>query len=151
MTNRASSPSKKGGDSITQTQLNTSWSQSIGRWLGVAKALCILRHRGVQLILAYSWARPAILVGGNGRGEMFYFFCFFTFIYVPLSSLSLSFISCTISLSHFSLSLGDDTKWPQKVQGWRVIKPQHNRSHTIEAYLMYSYLIHMCNWWFKFC
>ena len=25
---------------------------------------CILRHRGVQLILAYSWARPAILIAG---------------------------------------------------------------------------------------
>ena len=27
-----------------------------------------LRYRGVQLILAYSWARPAILVAGKGRG-----------------------------------------------------------------------------------
>ena len=57
----------------------------------------ILRHRGVQLILAYSWARPAILVAGKGRGGCFYFFRFFTFIPVPLSSLSLSFISSTIS------------------------------------------------------
>ena len=32
---------------------------------------CILRHRGVQLILAYSSARPAILVAGKGRGGMF--------------------------------------------------------------------------------
>ena len=24
---------------------------------------------GVQLILAYSWAKPAILVAGKGRGE----------------------------------------------------------------------------------
>ena len=32
---------------------------------------CILRHRGVQLILAYSWARPAILVADKGRGGMF--------------------------------------------------------------------------------
>ena len=28
----------------------------------------ILRHRGVRLILAYSWARLAILVAGKGRG-----------------------------------------------------------------------------------
>ena len=32
---------------------------------------CILRHRGVQLILAYSWVRPAILVAGKGRRGMF--------------------------------------------------------------------------------
>ena len=58
---------------------------------------CILRHWGVQLILAYSWSKPAVLVAGKGRGGMFYFFCFFTFIPVPLSSLFLSFISSTIS------------------------------------------------------
>ena len=28
-------------------------------------------HRGVQLILAYIWAGPAILVAGKGRGGMF--------------------------------------------------------------------------------
>ena len=50
--------------------------------------LCILRHRGIQLILAYSWARPAILVAGKSRGGggCFYFFCFFTFI--PVHSCS---------------------------------------------------------------
>ena len=42
-----------------------------GVWSGGAKVLCILYHRGVQLILAYSWARPAILVVGKGRGGMF--------------------------------------------------------------------------------
>ena len=31
-------------------------------WLDGAKVSCILRHRGVQLILSYSWVRPAILV-----------------------------------------------------------------------------------------
>ena len=40
-------------------------------WSGGAKVLCILHHWGVQLILAYSWARPAILVVGKGRGGMF--------------------------------------------------------------------------------
>ena len=35
-------------------------------WSGGAKVSCILCHRGVQLILAYSWARPAILVAGKG-------------------------------------------------------------------------------------
>ena len=76
----------------------------------VAKMSYILRHRGVQLILAYSWTRPAILVAGKDRGECFHFFCFFTFIPIPLSSLFRSFISSTISSITFSLSLGDDTK-----------------------------------------
>ena len=31
----------------------------------MAKVSCILHHRGVQLILAYSWARLAILVAGR--------------------------------------------------------------------------------------
>ena len=34
---------------------------------------------GVQLILAYSWARPAILVAGKGREVMFLFFLFLHF------------------------------------------------------------------------
>ena len=33
--------------------------------------LFFLHHRGVQLILAFSWARPAILVAGKGGGGMF--------------------------------------------------------------------------------
>ena len=59
-------------------------SETKGGWSGGAKVSCILCHQGVQLILAYSWARPAILVAGKGR-EVIYFFCFFTFIPVPLS------------------------------------------------------------------
>ena len=50
-----------------------------GGWLGGAKVLCILHHWGVQLILAYSWARPAILVVGKGRGGMFLFLLFLHF------------------------------------------------------------------------
>ena len=69
----------------------------------MAKVLCILRHWGLQLILAYSWARPVILVAGKGRVGMFLFFLFLhfhscsSFFPVPLLSL-------------FSLSLGDDTE-----------------------------------------
>ena len=44
-----------------------------------AKVSCILCHRGVQLILAYSWARPAILVAGKGREVMFLFLLFLHF------------------------------------------------------------------------
>ena len=53
--------------------------ETIGGWSGGAKVLCILHHRGVQLILAYSWARPAILVVGKGRGGMFLFLLFLHF------------------------------------------------------------------------
>ena len=48
-------------------------------WSGGPKVLCISRHRGVQLILAYSWARPAILLAGKGRGRMFLFRLFHHF------------------------------------------------------------------------
>ena len=48
-------------------------------WSGGAKVLCILHHWGVQLILTYSWARPAILVVGKGRGGMFLFLLFLHF------------------------------------------------------------------------
>ena len=48
-------------------------------WLGVAKVLCILRRRGVQLILAYNWARPALLVAGKGRRIFFLFLLFLHF------------------------------------------------------------------------
>ena len=72
-------------------------------WSGVAKVSYILRHWGVQLILAYSGARPAILVAGKGRGRMFLFPLFFHFIPVPLSSLSFSFISSSISFLPFSV------------------------------------------------
>ena len=85
-------------------------------WSGGAKVLCILHHWGVQLILAYSWARPAILVVGKARGGMFLFLLFLhfhscsSFFPVPLFHLLYS-----LFLSLFSLSLGDDTKWPSRV------------------------------------
>ena len=43
------------------------------------KVLCILHHRGIQLILVYSWTRPAILVAGKGRGGMYLFLLFLHF------------------------------------------------------------------------
>ena len=48
-------------------------------WLGVAKVLGILRHWGIQLILASSWARPTILLAGKDRGGMFLFLLFLHF------------------------------------------------------------------------
>ena len=65
--------------------------------------------RPTDMILAYSWARPAILVAGKGRGGMF-LFCFFTFIPVPFSSLFHAFISSTLSSVFFLPFSGDDTK-----------------------------------------
>ena len=92
-------------------------------WSGVVKLSCILRHRDVQLILAYSWARFGILVAGEGRGgECFYFFCFFTFTLIPLSSLSLSSIA-SISFLPFSAR-----RHKMIHKGWRVVKPKHNQS-----------------------
>ena len=44
----------------------------------MTKVSCILRHRGVQLILAYSWARPAILVAGKDRGGMLFLLFLYT-------------------------------------------------------------------------
>ena len=46
--------------------------------------------------------------------EYSYFFCFFTVIHFPLSTLSLSFIASIISFL-FSLSLGDNIKWSTRV------------------------------------
>ena len=50
-----------------------------GVWTDGAKVSCFLRHWGVGLILAYSWARPAILVAGKGRGGMLLFPLFLHF------------------------------------------------------------------------
>ena len=45
----------------------------------MAKMSCILSHRGVQLILAYSWAKPASTVAGKSRGGMFLLLLFLHF------------------------------------------------------------------------
>ena len=55
-------------------------------------------------------------------GQCLYFFCFSTFIPVPLSSLSFFFISSTLSYL-FSPFL-----WKMTQKDWHVIKPQHNQS-----------------------
>ena len=70
---------------------------------------CSFCHWGAQLILAYSWARPALLAVGKGRAGMLLFLLFFTFIsfFLPYPCLSLPLLSL---LSVFSLSLGDNTK-----------------------------------------
>ena len=85
--------------------------------------MCILRHRGVQLILDYGWERLAILVAGKGFCFVLLFFvvvvffcCFFmssvftlSFLFLFLSCPSLSSTLLSL-LSIFSLSQGDDIK-----------------------------------------
>ena len=90
-------------------------------WCG--KGVVYLTSPGVQVILACSWARPGILVAGKGRGECFYFFCFFTFIPVPFSFLS-SFISST-SISFLPFS---ERRHKMTHKSCGVIKPQHSQS-----------------------
>ena len=77
--------------------------------VGCGEGVVYLTSPGSPTDIGLQLGRLAILVAGKGRGECFYFFCFFHFIPVPLSSLSISFISSTIQ-SLFSLSLVDNTK-----------------------------------------
>ena len=77
---------------------------------GFEGVVYLAHYQGIQLILAYSWARPAILVAGKGRGEMFLFLLFLhfhscsSFFPVPLFHLFYYLFS------PLSLSLRDDTK-----------------------------------------
>ena len=95
---------------------------------------CILRHRGVHLKLAYSWARPAILIAGKGRGGMFLFLLFLHFhscsYFFPNRRFHLLYIS-SISFLPFS---GRRHKMTHK--GWRVVKPQHNQNN--HTHLLFS-------------
>ena len=81
-------------------------------WQGEEKVSCIMCHRGVQLRLAYNWARPAILAAGKGSGGMFLFLLFLHFH--SCSSFFLVSLSSPL-LALFSLSGRDDTKWSTRV------------------------------------
>ena len=62
------------------------------------------------------------------EGECFCFFCFFTFIQIPHSPLSLSFISTTIPSICFLPFSG---RWHNMTnKDWCFVKPQHNQSMT---------------------
>ena len=68
-----------------------------------------LCHWGLQLILAYSWARHAILEAGKGREGNAFISSVSSLSFIFLSPLS--FLSSLLSLlSLFFLSLGDNTK-----------------------------------------
>ena len=90
------------------------------RWSGDAKMSCISRHRGVQLILAYSWARPAIFVAGKGRGGMFFLLLLFlhfhsSYSFFPVPRFHLFYL--------FSPFLWETTQNDQQ----NVVKPHHNQ------------------------
>ena len=75
---------KTSGISSCHLNFRSFLRQRVG-WLGEAKVSCILRYRGAHLILAYIWARPAILTVDMSRGEMFvvlFFFFFFFFLFI---------------------------------------------------------------------
>ena len=87
--------------------------ESCRGWLVEAKVLCILRHQGAQLMLAYSWARPADFDAGKCRGGTFLFLLFCHFLSFSSFSPIPLFHSTIASL--FSLPLGDDIKWPTRI------------------------------------
>ena len=95
-------------------------------WLGETKVSCILRHRCVQLILAYSWERSAILAAGKGRGGMFLFFLFlhFHFPFFPGPLFHLLYYLFYLSSPFLWETTQND---PQRLH---VIKPQHSQSKT---------------------
>ena len=76
-------------------------------WLGETKVSCSFCHRGAKLILAYFWARPAVLAAGKGRVISSIPSLSFVSLFLPNPSLSSPLLSF---LSLFSLSLGDNTK-----------------------------------------
>ena len=80
----------------------------------------------VQLRLAYSCARPAILVAGKGRGGMFLSLLFLHFHSCFSFFLSLSFISSTISSISFLPFSGRRHKMTHT--SWRVVKVQLSQS-----------------------
>ena len=71
----------------------------------MANISCILHRRGIQLILAYSWARPAILVAGKGRGGNIFISSVSSlsliFLFIPSPALSSPLLS-PISFPPFS-------------------------------------------------
>ena len=86
-------------------------------------------HPGVQLILAYSWARPAILVAGKGRGGNVFISSVsslsFLVLFLPCPPLSSPLLSLLFPISLF---LGDDTKWSTRVD--LSLNSQHNQSES---------------------
>ena len=96
-------------------------------WCGVV----YLMSPDFQLILAYSWARTAILIAGKGRGGMFLFFLFLHFhscsSFFPVSLLHLLYYLFYLFYYLFSPFLWETTQ--NGPQGLHVVKPQHNKKN----------------------
>ena len=94
--------------------------------VGEAKVSCIVRHRGVQLRLTYSWARRQVSVGGDG-------FIFsvsslsFIFVFLPFPSL------LSPLFLHFP---GRRHKMTHK--GWYAVEPKHNQSIRVLYEFVYQ-------------
>ena len=100
--------------------------QILTGWLGEAKVSCILRHRGVQLILVYSWARPVILVAGIRVERECFISCVsslsFLFMFLPCPSL--------FHLLYYLFNLASPFLWERHKmshKGWCVVKCQLNQ------------------------
>ena len=97
-------------------------------WGGRVVRRCRVSYvtRASNLILAYSWTRPAILVAGKGRGGMFLFLLFLHY-HSCSSSFPVPLFHLLYYLFYiFSPFLWETTQMTHK--GWRVVKPQHNQS-----------------------
>ena len=86
-----------------------------GRVVGWGKSVVCLTSPGVQLIFAYSWARPAILAEGKGRGGNVFISSVSLLSFIFLSPLSLSFISSTVSYLSSPFFWETTQKWPTSV------------------------------------
>ena len=99
----------------------------------MAEVSCILRHWGVQLILAYNWARPAILVADKSIGVMF------LFLFLPFHSCS-SFSTVPLSsplLSLLSLLPFSGRQHKMTHMGWLVVK----LNNQLISMITYMYVV----------
>ena len=116
--------------------------------VGWCEGAVYLTSPGRQLILAYSWARPAILVVGKGRGGMFLFLLFLhfhscsSFFPAPLFHLLYSLFSPTLSSISFLPFSGRRHKMTLK--GWRVVKPQHNQKIFFFFFFLFFKKSYLC-------
>ena len=120
-------------------------------WLGEAKVLSILNHRGIQLRLAYSWARLAILAVGKGRGRMFLLLLFLFHSFSSCSPVLLVSSPILSLLFIFSLSMGDNTKWPTRVDVLLNPTQSNHAARLLMSRLVWVFTINsLHHYWLSF-